>query len=140
MKIPKGVAEGQKIRCAGMGYPGVNGGPDGDLYLRVRLERHPNYRPVGSDLESDLPLSPWEIALGTSVTAPTPHGDVKVTIRPGTPPGTRMRLRAKGLPKGTSGFGDLYLIVQAEFPETLSPEEKSLWEELAEKSSFDPRA
>lgn len=139
VKIPKGVGEGQKIRCAGLGYPGQNGGKKGDLYLRVRVERHPLYRPKGKDLESDLLLAPWEIALGASVTAPTPHGDVKLTIKPGTTPGTRMRLKGKGLPKGSEDFGDLFMIVTVEFPETISEEEKKLWEEMAEKSSFQPR-
>lgn len=139
VKIPKGIGQGQKIRCAGMGYPGSNGGPTGDLYLRVRIERHPLYRPDGKDLASDLPLAPWEIALGTSATVPTPHGDVKLTIKPGTQPGTKMRLRGKGLPKGGDEFGDLYLEILAEFPDSLSDEERRLWQELADKSRFRPR-
>jgi len=139
VKIPKGVGEGQKIRCAGLGNPGRNGGPKGDLYLRVRIERHPLYRPVGKNLESDLLLAPWEIALGAAVTTPTPHGDVKINIKPGTTPGTKMRLKEKGLPKGAEGFGDLYLIVTAEFPEEISDDEKEHWEKLAESSSFKPR-
>lgn len=139
VKIPKGVGEGQKIRCAGLGYPGANGGPKGDLFLRVRIERHPLYRPAGKNLESDLLLAPWEIALGASVTTPTPHGDVKVTIKPGTAPGTKMRLKGKGLPKGGDEHGDLFLIVTAEFPEEISDEEKEIWKTLSEKSSFKPR-
>jgi curved DNA-binding protein len=139
VKIPKGIGEGQRIRCAGMGYPGRNGGPTGDLYLKVRIERHPIYRPVGKDLESDLVLAPWEIALGTSARVPTPHGEVKMTVKPGTSPGTRMRLKGKGLPKGDSDFGDLFLEVVVEFPEKTSDEERKLWEKLAEVSDFSPR-
>jgi len=139
VKIPKGIREGQSIRCAGMGYPGRNGGPPGDLYLRVRLERHPIYRPSGSDLECDLPLAPWEFVLGAAVQAPTPHGPVKVTVRPGTAPGTRMRLKGKGLPSGDTGHGDLFLEVVAEFPENSTEEEMELWRQLAEKSGFSPR-
>jgi curved DNA-binding protein len=139
VKIPKGVGEGQRIRCSGMGYPGMNGGPDGDLYLRVRIERHPDYRPTGKGLESDLVLAPWEIVLGATITVPTPHGEVKVTVKPGTAPGTRMRLKSKGLPKGKEDFGDLYLVVVVEFPESISKEERKMWEKLAETSSFRPR-
>ena len=139
VKIPKGIGEGQKIRCAGLGYPGANGGPDGDLYMRVRLERHPLYKPDGRDLDSDLVLAPWEFVLGASVTIPTPHGDVKMSVKAGTPPGTKMRLRGKGLPKGKEEFGDLYVTLTVEFPESVSDEEKELWKTLAEKTSFRPR-
>ncbi|MEM1441925.1 MAG: J domain-containing protein [Verrucomicrobiota bacterium] len=139
VKVPKGIGEGQKIRCANMGHPGANGGPNGDLYLRVRFERHPVYRADGKDLESEVILAPWEIVLGTSVTAPTPHGNVKMTVKPDTSPGTRMRLKGKGLPKGEDEFGDLFLTVLVEFPEKSSEAEKALWEELAAKSEFKPR-
>ncbi len=139
VKIPKGIGEGQMIRCAGMGYPGSNGGPEGDLYLRVRLERHPNYKVSGHDLDSELLLAPWEAVLGTSVTIPTPHGDVKLTIKPDTQPGTRMRLSGKGLPNSGSKFGDLYVTITVAFPEKSSDAEKSLWKKLAEKSQFHPR-
>jgi len=138
VKIPQGIAEGQRIRCAGMGNPGINGGPPGDLYLRVRIERHPLYRIDGKDLESDLVLAPWEIALGTSVNVPTPHGAVRVTVKPDTAPGTRMRLKGKGLPSKT-GLGDLYLQILVEFPERSSEEERSHWQALAEASGFQPR-
>lgn len=140
VKIPIGIGEGQMIRCAGMGYPGINGGPDGDLYMRVRLERHPLYKPSGHDLDSDLVLAPWEIVLGTSATIPTPHGEVKMTVKPNTQPGTRMRLRGKGLPKGKNEFGDLYVTITVEFPESCTDEEKTLWKTLAETSRFRPRA
>lgn len=139
VKIPKGIGEGQMIRCAGMGYPGTRGGPDGDLYLRVRLERHPDYRVSGHDLNSEVTLAPWEAVLGTSVTIPTPHGEVKLNIKPGTQPGTEMRLRGKGLPSGSSTFGDLYVAVGVAFPERTSEAEKKLWQELADTSSFNPR-
>jgi curved DNA-binding protein len=139
VKIPKGVAAGQRIRCAGLGYPGHNGGPDGDLYLRVRLERHPLYRASGRDLESELALAPWEFVLGASVTAPTPHGEVKMSVKAGAQPGTRMRLRGKGLPSGQDGHGDLYVTLVAEFPESLSDGERDLWQRLAEVSGFRPR-
>ena len=139
VKIPKGVGEGQKIRCAGLGYPGTNGGPDGDLYLRVRIERHPNYTVSGHNLESELILAPWEAVLGDSMKIPTPHGDVKLRVKPGTQPGTKMRLGGKGLPKGNSGFGDLFVTVVVALPEKSSDGEIELWKQLAEKSNFKPR-
>lgn len=139
VKIPQGIGEGQKIRCAGLGYPGINGGPDGDLYMRVRLERHPLYRPDGRDLDSDLVLAPWEFVLGASATIPTPHGDVKMTVKPGSQPGGKLRLRGKGLPKGKGEFGDLYVTLAVEFPESVDGEEKELWQTLATKSTFHPR-
>lgn len=139
VKIPKGIGEGQKIRCAGLGYPGMNGGPDGDLYMRVRLERHPLYKPDGRDLDSDIILAPWEFVLGTSATIPTPHGDVKMTVKAGSQPGTKLRLRGKGLPKGKEEFGDLYVTLTVEFPEAVSEEEREMWKSLAEKSTFRPR-
>ena len=139
VKIPKSIGEGQKIRCAGLGYPGMNGGPDGDLYMRVRLERHPLYKPDGRDLDSDLILAPWEFVLGTSATIPTPHGDVKMTVKAGSQPGTKLRLRGKGLPKGKEEFGDLYVTLTVEFPEAVSEEEREMWKSLAEKSTFRPR-
>lgn len=139
VKIPKGIAEGQRIRCAGLGYPGMNGGPDGDLYLRVRLERHPRYTPDGRDLDSELVLAPWEVVLGASVTIPTPHGEVKMNVKPGTQPGTKLRLRGKGLPTGKDGHGDLYVTVVVEFPEEVGEEERALWKSLAEKTRFRPR-
>ncbi len=139
VKIPKGVSGGQSIRCTGMGYPGSNGGPDGDLFLRVRVERHPDYKASGHDLDSELILAPWEAVLGTSLTIPTPHGDVKLTVKPNTQAGTRMRLGGKGLPKGKSGFGDLFLTIVVALPEEADDAEKKLWSELGEKSGFRPR-
>lgn len=139
VKIPKGIAEGQRIRCAGLGHPGINGGPDGDLYLRVRIERHPLFRPEGRDLLGDLLLAPWEVVLGVAATIPTPHGDVKMTVKPGTRPGTKLRLRGKGLPSGSDGYGDLYVTVVVEFPDEVSDEERELWKSLAEASPFRPR-
>lgn len=137
VKIPVGVENGQLIRCAGLGHPGRNGGKHGDLFLRVRLERHPLYRVRGSALVSELVLAPWEIALGAKIPVPTPHGNVTLTVRPGTQPGTEMRLRGKGLPKdGGQDHGDLYLTVSVAFPEDTSSEEEELWRKLQETSDF----
>lgn len=137
--IPKGITEGKKIRFVGYGNAGTNGGPNGDLFLVIRLERHPLYTPDGSDLSMDLPLAPWEFVLGTNVRIHTPHGDVKVAVKAGSPPDKKLRLRGKGLPSGKTTYGDLYVTLVVEFPEKATDAELELWKKLAETSTFKPR-
>jgi curved DNA-binding protein len=140
VRIPVGIQEGQRIRVAGKGQPGFGGGPAGDLYFRVRLTAHPDFRVRGSDLYADLDVAPWEAALGTRVTVETLKGHVTVRIPPGTSTGERLRLRGQGLPTNRSGDrGDLYLEVRVRIPKDLSAEEQKLWEELRDKSHFSPR-
>lgn len=139
VKIPKGVHERQQIRCAGLGEPGINGGAKGDLFLRVRLERHPDYRLRGSDLYRDLELAPWESVLGATVPVRTLHGLINLKIPAGTQSETEMRLRGKGLPESGGGFGDLYVVVRIVTPAGADEEERKLWEKLAEDSRFSPR-
>jgi curved DNA-binding protein len=140
VKIPKGVAEGQRIRLAGLGGPGHNGGSPGDLFLRVRFERHPDYRVQGHELYYDLSLAPWEAVLGATIPIRTLHGEIRLKIPPDTPAGTRMRLRGKGLPTGDNGqLGDLYAVIHIATPESVSDEERKVWQQLAEASSFNPR-
>jgi curved DNA-binding protein len=140
VKIPKGVIEGQRIRLAGLGAPGHNGASPGDLYLRVRFERHPDFRVKGHELHYDLTLAPWEAVLGATIPIRTLHGEVRLKIPPGTPAGTRMRLRGKGLPTGSNGdLGDLYAVIQIATPESVSNEEQKLWEQLGDASTFNPR-
>ncbi len=138
--IPKGVSQGQNIRLAGLGQPGYHGGPAGDLYLKARYARHPEYHLRGSDLIHDLELAPWEAALGTELPVPTPHGKVKLKIPAGTQPGTDMRLRGKGLAKGADDHGDLYIAINVVIPGELSDDDRVLWQALADASDFDPRA
>ncbi|REF35450.1 DnaJ C-terminal domain-containing protein [Thermasporomyces composti] len=137
--IPPGVTEGQRIRLAGQGGQGIDGGPPGDLYLIVRLASHPRYRVDGRDLYVDLPLAPWEAALGTTVPVETPGGEAKVRVPPGTSTGRRLRLRGRGLRSPRGEAGDLYAEVKIAVPAELTPEERRLWEELAATSAFDPR-
>ncbi len=137
--VPKGIGEGQLIRCAGLGEEGINGGDPGDLFLRVRLERHPIFEVKGADLHMELELAPWEAALGSSVPVKTLHGAVNLKIPQGTQPGTQLRVRGKGLPEHADRFGDLYINVRVRVPETLSDKERGLWEELAQVSAFRPR-
>lgn len=137
--IPPGVRDGQRIRLAGEGGRGVGGGPAGDLLLRVRLRPHPRFDVEGSDLHAELPVTPWEAALGATVQLPTLDGSVRVRVPPGSSSGRRLRLRGEGLPTGDHGRGDLYATVMIEVPRTLTDEEREAFERLASVSRFDPR-
>ncbi|MGZ5037465.1 MAG: DnaJ C-terminal domain-containing protein [Usitatibacter sp.] len=139
-RIPKGATNGQRLRLRGLGGKGVNGGRDGDLYLTIALHPHPIFRPDGHDLYLDLPLAPWEAALGGAVEIPTLDGAVSLKIPPETTTGRRLRLSKKGLPKPGGGEGDLYAIVQIVNPTVLGERERELFKSLAEVSRFDPRA
>jgi curved DNA-binding protein len=138
-RIPKGATDGQRLRLRGQGGKGVNGGRDGDLYLNIALHPHSLFRPTGHDLYLDLPLTPWEAALGATVEVPTLDGAVNMKIPPGTTAGRKLRLSKKGLPKPGGGEGDLYAIVQIVNPTVLTEREKELFAELAKASHFDPR-
>jgi curved DNA-binding protein len=140
VRIPVGVKDSQRIRVAGKGQPGIGGGPPGDLYLRVKLAAHPDFRVQASDLYADLDVAPWEATLGASVTVPTLNGQASVRVPPGTGTGGRLRLRGQGLPTSRSGTrGDLYLEVRVLVPSHLTDQERTLWEELRRTSRFDPR-
>jgi curved DNA-binding protein len=137
--IPPGVTDGQRIRLAGQGGQGSDGAAAGDLYLVVRLVPHPRYRVQGRDVTVDLPLAPWEAALGASVAIDTPGGEAKVKVPPGTSSGRRLRLRGRGLPNPKGRPGDLFAEVRIMVPAKLSAEERRLFEQLAAASTFDPR-
>jgi curved DNA-binding protein len=139
LKIPANVRDGQRLRIAGQGEPGVAGGPKGDLYLRVRMASHPDFRVVGNDLYHDVDLAPWEAALGMSVAVPTLNGPVSIKIPPGTQNGQRLRVRARGLVGRDSEKGDLYVVARIQMPKQLSERERELWEQLAKESPFKPR-
>jgi curved DNA-binding protein len=141
VKIPPGVTDGTRIRLNGKGGEGMGGGPPGDLYLRVKLEPHPRFRANGHDLQTEVPLAPWEAALGTTVEVDTLDGTVNLKIPPGTQSGQKLRLRGKGLPRNGDGQrqGDLYALVKIVVPKELDPKEKELFSEMAEVSNFDPR-
>jgi curved DNA-binding protein len=137
--IPVGVVDGQRIRLAGQGGQGTGGGPAGDLYLVVRLLPSPNYRVDGRDVFADVPLTPWESALGTSVAVDTPGGEAKVKVPSGTSCGRRLRLRGRGIPNPRGRAGDFYAVAKVMVPTRLSAEERRLFEQLASASTFDPR-
>jgi curved DNA-binding protein len=138
--IPAGVTDGQRIRLAGQGGRGTGRGPAGDLYLVVRLSPHDRYRVDGRDLLVELPLAPWEAALGTTVALDTPAGQAKVKVPPGTSTGRRLRLRGQGMPNPRGQPGDLYAEARVVVPERLTDTERRLFGELAAASTFDPRA
>ena len=136
--IPPGVIEGQRIRLAGQGGQGGNGQP-GDLYLIVHIAPHPRFRLDGRDIYVDLPVAPWEAALGAKVAVEGPGGDAKLTVPAGTSSGRKLRLRGRGLPNPKGTAGNLYAEVRIMVPRRLNEREKSLFEELARESDFDPR-
>jgi curved DNA-binding protein len=140
VNIPRGVRDGQRIRLGGEGGQGPGGGPPGDLYLRVRLKPHPRFRLNDRDLEVDLPVAPWEAALGATVDVPTLQGRARVKVPAHSSCGRRLRLRGEGMPSGADGnAGDLYAAVKIVVPKRLTREEREAFERLAEVSNFDPR-
>jgi curved DNA-binding protein len=139
-RIPRGVADGDRLKLKGKGGKGINGGPAGNLYLNIELQPHPLYRADGHDLYLDLPLAPWEAALGATVEVPTPAGRVNLKVKPGTSSGQKLRLSGRGLPRRGEGAGDLYAVAQIAVPESANEREQKLYRELADTSKFDPRA
>ena len=138
-RVPKGATQGQRLRLAGKGGRGVNGGRNGDLYLNISLRPHALYRASGHDLFLDLPLAPWEAVLGTAVELPTPGGRVRLKVPAGTQAGQHLRLPRRGLPKPGGGEGDLYAIAQIVVPSVTDERERALYQQLADVSAFDPR-
>jgi curved DNA-binding protein len=139
VEIPAGVRDGQRIRLAGEGGPGADGGPSGDLFLRVRIAPHPRFRLDGRDLHVDLPISPPEAALGAQVPVPTLTGTARVRVPAGSSSGRKLRLRGQGMPGPRGGHGDLYAHLQIVVPKQLDERERELYEQLAEASQSDPR-
>lgn len=138
VNIPKGVREGQHLRLSGQGAPGAGLGKAGDLYLEIAFNPHPLYRADGRDVYFDLPLAPWEAALGTTVTVPTPSGQVQLTIPPGSMAGRKLRLKGKGIPGKPSG--DLYVVMDLVLPPAESANAKEAYRAMAKAFNFDPRA
>jgi curved DNA-binding protein len=139
VSVPAGVTEGRRIRLAGQGGRGRDGGTPGDLYLIVRIRPDARYRVEGRDVHTRLPVTPWEAALGTTAPLETPGGETKVTVPAGSSSGRRLRLRGRGLPNPRGRPGDVYAEIQIVVPPSLGPDERRLFEELAHTSTFDPR-
>ena len=129
VKIPAGITEGQKLRLTGRGEHG------GDLYLRVRLAKHPEFEVDGHNLIHELELAPWEAALGAEIAVPTLDGKVNIKIPAGTASGQKLRVRGRGLGKA----GDLLVTTKIVVPGKVTDAQKKLWESLAKESKFHPR-
>jgi curved DNA-binding protein len=133
------VTEGSRIRLAGQGGVRPGGRERGDLLLRVHIAPHAIFTLDKYDLLVDVPVTPWEAALGAKVEVPTLEGKVAMTVPPGTPGGKRFRLRRKGLPQASGERGDLYATIQIIVPHPLTAKERALFQELEKSSSFNPR-
>jgi DnaJ-class molecular chaperone len=140
VKIPAGVQDGTRVRVAGKGQPGSNGGKRGDLYLHVVIPPDRIFRRQGADLHVALPVYPWEAALGAEIMAPTLTEPVRVKVPPASRAEGKLRLKGKGLPAATGGHGDLFLTLQIVMPASITPEDLVLYERLGRAKHPDPRA
>jgi curved DNA-binding protein len=139
VSVPKGVLPGQTIRLAGQGAPAPRaGGKPGDLYIEVEFAPHPLYRLEGRDLYLELPVAPWEAALGASVKTPTPGGTVDLKIPAGSQTGTKLRLKGRGMP--ATPQGDLYAVLEIAVPPATDEKARAAFRALAEAAPFNPRA
>jgi curved DNA-binding protein len=138
VKIPKGVKQGQRIRLSGQGSPGMGNAPAGDLYLEIEFKKHHLYRADGHDVYLDLPITPWEAALGASVKVPTPDGQVDLKISKGTTTGCKLRLKGRGIPGKPPG--NLYVIPQITLPPADSDKAKELYQKMEQEMAFNPRS
>ena len=137
--IPRGIRAGQHIRLAGQGAPGIGQGKPGDLYLEVEFRPHARYRVEERDVYLDLPVAPWEAALGATVKVPSPNGIVELKIPADSAAGRKLRLKGRGIPGNTPG--DLYVVLQIALPSADTDAAKAFYRNMAEQfKSFDPRA
>ncbi len=136
VKIPPGIVDGKKLRLTGKGASGAGGA--GDLYLKIRIAPHPFFKRTGDNLEVQLPISVTQAFLGDKIDVPTPYGDLKVTIAPGTSSGKRLRIRGYGVSRADGVKGDLFVEVQIRAPKTLNEQAKKLLVELQEACPIDP--
>ena len=138
VKIPKGVKQGQRIRLSGQGSPGMGKGQAGDLYLEIEFKPHGIYRVDGHDVYLDLPVTPWEAALGATIKAPTPDGPVELKIPGGAPSGRKLRLKARGIPGKPPG--DLYVVPQITLPPADSDSARDLYRKMEQDLAYNPRS
>ncbi|MGZ5007714.1 MAG: DnaJ C-terminal domain-containing protein [Methylobacter sp.] len=137
IKIPKGVKPGQHIRLSGQGEPGSGGGKAGDLLLEIAFNPHPLYRISESDIYLDLPVAPWEAALGATVKVPTPEGKVDLKVPPNSRQGSKLRLKGRGLPAKTPG--DFYVVLQIALPPANTERAKAVYQKMQQELDFNPR-
>ncbi len=140
IKVPAGIREGEKIRLIGQGKAGQNGGKNGDLFIKIEIEKDSKFELKGYDLYTSLYLTPWEAALGTRVNLETIDDNVSVYVPAGIESGEKLRIPGKGYKDGKGGRGDLTATVRIMVPKQLSKEEKQLYEKMKEISKFNPRS
>jgi len=138
VQVPKGILPGQNIRLAGQGGRPPGEGTPGDLFIEVEFQPHPLYRIDGRDLYLDLPVAPWEAALGATVKTPTPGGTVDLKIPPGAHAGSKLRLKGRGIPAAPPG--DFYVALQIALPAAADDKAKAAYAALAAALPFNPRA
>lgn len=136
VKVPAGITPGKKIRLAGQGKSGGNG-QAGDLYLEIQIAKHPHYQLDDKNIILNLPIAPWEAALGAKVTVPTLAGKISLTIPEGAKSGQKMRLKGRGLPGKETG--DQFVVLQIMTPPAESAKAKQLYQQMAEEMNFNPR-
>jgi curved DNA-binding protein len=138
VNIPKGVTPGQQLRLAGQGHPGIGGAGPGDLYLEMQFNPDPRYRIEGTHVYENVPVAPWEAALGASIPVQTPSGQVEVTVPAGSQAGRKLRLKGRGIPAAQPG--DLYLILDVVLPPANNDRARELYQQMAREMGFNPRA
>ncbi|MGO9993330.1 MAG: DnaJ C-terminal domain-containing protein [Steroidobacteraceae bacterium] len=138
VQVPKGILPGQTIRLAGQGASAGAEGTAGDLFIEVEFQPHALYRVDGRDLYLDLPVAPWEAALGATVKTPTPGGAVDLKIPAGSHAGTKLRLKGRGIPASTPG--DFYVVLQIALPAAGDEQAKAAYRAMADALPFNPRA
>lgn len=138
VRIPKGIQQGQHIRLAGQGSPGAGRGKAGDLYLEIVFKSHPHFSVEGKDIFMELPVAPWEAALGTTIPIPTPTSKVDLKIPANSRSGQKLRLKGRGIPSKLPG--DLYVVLQIVLPPADSEQARTLYREMEQKLAFNPRA
>jgi len=136
VKIPQGIKNGQTIRLAGQGGAGYNGGENGDMYIKVEFEKHPYLKADGADIYMELPIAPWEVALGNTIDIPAPGGTIKMKIPAGTLLDKKLRIKGKGIPSKTPG--DLYVVPKIVLPPADTEKAKKMYEDM-KNLNFNPR-
>jgi curved DNA-binding protein len=137
VKIPKGVKPGQHIKLAGQGNPSVGSGQAGDLFLEIAFNNHPLYRVSETDVYLDLPVAPWEAALGTKIKVPMPEGSVDLKIPPNSRQGSKLRLAGRGLQTKTPG--DFFVVLQVVLPPATTEQAKAAYQNMQQALDFNPR-
>lgn len=136
--IPAGATQGQQLRLAGQGGPGIGGAPNGDLYLEIDIQNHSLYSLQGRDIYLTLPVTPWEAALGAEIKVPTLGGPVGLKLKPDSQSGQKLRLKGRGMP-GKPHAGDQYAVLQIQTPAPYTDDQKRIYKEMADAMPFNPR-